>query len=460
MVVQQQPAPHVLKLCQPMLDAWCNRPQSCPHAATHGRLHARYDRAENAAAPLNWRCYAEATLSADLARYERGATYCTRPAPLRDLYDTCRSQAGLAGPEQPTTAVTVAPTGGVTVPPSLTSPVPPAGPPLDLQRWEQLEPWAHRGVLTLKAAPQPEWAPSPGNELLAVHAWRVACMEDYAEHKRKLEKYTGNVSRRKAFLKREGLRCFGACVRGVVDGFATAAEIAALRELSPPEPGASGSSIAVWLWETPPEQPLFATLVARAQAVLRDRFGVDHLRFYRSNMIIWQAQPGVRGAPPAVPPADYASVEPGPWRPASLHGDTNTDEMFLYTTILYLTEQGLDGVGAETGIADEVERGEVTAGLRVQPSVGRLLVFSSGVENMHEMVRLVHGRRVAIQMWFACEGQHPGWAIPQREAFAAKYGYGSPEGRGSALSGPAAQSAPPLSAHMREAKPWPWRDAL
>ena len=86
-------------------------------------------------------------------------------------------------------------------------------------------------------------------------------MEDYAEHKRKLEKYTGNVSRRKAFLKREGLRCFGACVRGVVDGFATAAEIAALRELSPPEPGASGSSIAVWLWETPPEQPLFATRV-------------------------------------------------------------------------------------------------------------------------------------------------------------------------------------------------------
>ena len=71
------------------------------------------------------------------------------------------------------------------------------------------------------------------------------------------------------------------------------------------------------------------------QAVLRERFGVGRLRFYRSNMITWVARD---------PRRDYAEVEvnkdreAGPWFPRSLHGDTNTDEMFLFTTILYLSQ--------------------------------------------------------------------------------------------------------------------------
>ena len=131
----------------------------------------------------------------------------------------------------------------------------------------------------------------------------------------------------------------------------------------------------------------------------------------------------------------------------------------------------------------------------------------SGVENMHEMLPLTHGRRVAIQMWsaprvessrpgasasgsdrapsstraasarassregglqprptgryalasrpciphrFACEGQQPGWARAQREAFAAAHGYGGPE-EGVAVP----PVVPPQSRHMREARVWP-----
>ena len=48
--------------------------------------------------------------------------------------------------------------------------------------------------------------------------------------------------------------------------------------------------------------------------------------------------------------------------------------MFIYTTILYLTEQGLDGVGAETGIADEVERGDVGLALSV---LGQIIACAS-----------------------------------------------------------------------------------
>ena len=113
-----------------------------------------------------------------------------------------------------------------------------------------------------------------------------------------------------------------------------------------------------------------------------------------------------------------------------------------------------DGDDEEDEMANDEARGaeRVTAGLRVQPSIGRLLVFSSGVENMHEMIRVTHGTRVAIQFWFACDGMDPGWAHPQRVAFAAEPGYGGPEEppRGA----PPRYKAPrpmPLPA------PWSWR---
>ena len=93
----------------------------------------------------------------------------------------------------------------------------------------------------------------------------------------------------------------------------------------------------------------------------------------------------------------------------------------------------------------------MTAGLRVEPSVGRLLVFSAGVENMHEMLELVRGRRVAIQMWFACEGMEPGWADGQRALWHAERGYGGPDGRA------AHARAPPEAATKIDAPPWPWR---
>ena len=451
MVMQRMSLPAI---CQTQLDAWCNQPKHCPHAE-NGPLYARLDTNQNGH-PQMWRCYAASTLSSDLRNYASGTTYCTRQEALANLLKHCLEHATTAAA---TLAAEVSPTGSVSpspLPPPLTETQrpqqTPQQPELELsETWRKLPPWTERGVLTLPALHNPDWAPSPANELLKVHAWRVDCMNNFEEHQKKLNKYTGNVSRRKAFLKRDALACYGACVRGVVDGFATHAEMAQLIEgLKPPQPEAPNpSAILTWRWEVPKTPALFATIVARAQTVLRERFGVDKLRFYRSNMITWQ-----RHGHDAVPQAEWPSVSPRTWRPSALHGDTNTDEMFMYTTILYLTEHGVDGVGAETGIADAVDESKgdrvVNAGLRVQPGVGRLLVFSAGVENMHEMLQLAHGRRIAIQMWFACDGQQPGWAAPQRAAFEKRYGYGGPDG-GAPLP------APPRSQFMDEALPWPWR---
>ena len=52
-------------------------------------------------------------------------------------------------------------------------------------------------------------------------------------------------------------------MRGVVDGFASAAEIAEMLTLSPPEPQPPAySSIDSWRWETPAHLPLFASVCA------------------------------------------------------------------------------------------------------------------------------------------------------------------------------------------------------
>lgn len=226
-------------------------------------------------------------------------------------------------------------------------------------------------------------------------------------------------------------------MRGVVDGFATHAEIRELAAIEPVVPAGQVSSISTWRWDVPDDPPIFRTLIKRAQAVLQERFGISNLRFYRSNIITWKG------------PHQPTNEAPATWTPRSLHGDTNTDEMFLFTTILYLSQHGEDCLGGETGIADVISV-EVKAGLRVQPAIGRLLVFSSGVENMHEMLRLLQGKRVAMQMWFACDGQNPGWARSQRIAWQEKYGYGGP------VSNDAHSfTAPPLSDELAHSKAWP-----
>ena len=147
--------PDISPECQATLDSWCIERSHCPHAASHGRLHARFDRATMNPASA-WRCYAEDTLSPDLRSYSHGHAYCTRQLGLQEIYTECREVS------EPT-HVQVSSTGASVVlpvpasPPSPSpspSPLPsppssPSKPPeLDLTQWEALEPWTHEGALT------------------------------------------------------------------------------------------------------------------------------------------------------------------------------------------------------------------------------------------------------------------------------------------------------------------------
>ena len=147
--------PDISPECQATLDSWCNERGHCPHAATHARLHARFDRATMNPASA-WRCYAEDTLSPDLRSYSHGHAYCTRQLGLQEIYTECQEVSKPTHVQVSSTGASVV----LPVPASPPSPSPspsplpsppssPSKPPeLDLTLWEALEPWTHEGVLT------------------------------------------------------------------------------------------------------------------------------------------------------------------------------------------------------------------------------------------------------------------------------------------------------------------------
>ena len=422
-------------LCMDRLRSFCQTQAACEH---QGPLVPLFDSSVHHA-ELAWRCYAPSALDSTGERFAGGSSaYCTRHAALSSLLTACvlEVQGSIAAERESRTSLrlqeTVQPYGGSK---GGDAPI--------------LSPWlmdAWQPEVTVTAMDTGSFVPSPERELARVLAWEVPCIDKYEDHK--LKNYTGNVSRKKAFLSREGLSCFGTCVRGVVDGFATHDEARQIRTLARHPTPDSPSNIDLWRWDVAEQPTVFRQLVNRAKTVLREQFGVSPLRFYRSNIITWDGSP----LPSAAAERHATATRPRTWHARSLHGDTNTDEMFIYTTILYLSQHGDDVVGGETGIADEVDAlsRQVTAGLRVQPSVGRLLVFSAGAENMHEMLPVTHGQRIAVQMWFACEGMDPGWARPQRERWQEQHGYGGPD------SFPP-QVRPPVSDALKRAPPWQWR---
>lgn len=285
--------------CAQTLNSYCDA--ACPLFRTHGALVAAVGGSRLSKTERAWRCYANAALD-ERGDYHGGAEYCTRHAVLSAMAEECATSS-----EPRVAAAVSASAAGAAV-------------AVDVS---PLTPWPLADVkeVTIPAVDATTWQATRDAELMRVHAWSVPCIDSLAQHT--LNNRTRNVSRRKAFLSRAGLACYGTCVRGVVDGFATPTELAPLLAIAPvPMPGVP-SNILSWRWEVPSEPPIFRTLVARAHAVLTERFGVSNLRFYRSNMITWLAGRCVGGKAEC---AEWPAT-PRPWQPSSLHGDTNTDEM-------------------------------------------------------------------------------------------------------------------------------------
>ena len=123
----------------------------------------------------------------------------------------------------------------------------------------------------------------------------------------------------------------------------------------------------------------------------------------------------------------------------TLHADYYQAASYVYTAIIYLhaspptsslqTFSGEGGdvsevgdgappdstplVGGETGFADALSRDAATGATRldrgtiVEPTPGRVLLFSGGGENYHAPLPVLRGRRKALQVWFTCACAEP-----------------------------------------------------
>lgn len=89
-----------------------------------------------------------------------------------------------------------------------------------------------------------------------------------------------------------------------------------------------------------------------------------------------------------------------------LHIDKETYPEFHYTSLLYLTDFDKDFRGGEFVFVDTNDRMNRT----IQPRMGRVSMFTSGIENKHYVERVTEGTRYALTIGFSCD---PKFAIPE-----------------------------------------------
>ena len=158
----------------------------------------------------------------------------------------------------------------------------------------------------------------------------------------------------------------------------------------------------------PPDIPAAESLLGPSGfalfSALRERVGLKVCEQWPSavpvgNLISWISVDGVVGRPP--PPANSLHAfnrlqDPlaGTYAP---HVDKANRPEYDISALLYLSTIGEDFVGGHFAFNDsDCDR-------LVEPIAGRLLTFSSGFENPHQVRRVHWGNRIVLSVWFACD---------------------------------------------------------
>mmetsp|Transcript_65654 Transcript_65654/g.155102 ORF Transcript_65654/g.155102 Transcript_65654/m.155102 type:complete len:138 (-) Transcript_65654:17-430(-) len=101
----------------------------------------------------------------------------------------------------------------------------------------------------------------------------------------------------------------------------------------------------------------------------------------------------------ADPPNDEWELEPGHvyW---NAHVDKANIPTYDYSALVYLNTKDVDYEGgAFVFIDDDADR-------IIDPVQGRLVTFTSGPENLHQVREVTKGTRLVLAMWFTCSEQH------------------------------------------------------
>ncbi|XP_042590786.1 2-oxoglutarate and iron-dependent oxygenase domain-containing protein 3-like [Cyprinus carpio] len=134
---------------------------------------------------------------------------------------------------------------------------------------------------------------------------------------------------------------------------------------------------------------LYRDVRSRIQKAITETFGLDTKRMYLIKPTFFSR---INSTSAKTTHDEY-------WHP---HIDKETYGSFDYTSLLYLSDYGLEFGGGRFVFMDP------SSNRTVEPRAGRLSFFSSGSENLHHVEKVTWGTRYAITLSFTCD---PHYAI-------------------------------------------------
>ncbi|XP_055031920.2 2-oxoglutarate and iron-dependent oxygenase domain-containing protein 3 [Misgurnus anguillicaudatus] len=134
---------------------------------------------------------------------------------------------------------------------------------------------------------------------------------------------------------------------------------------------------------------LYSDVRGRIQMAIAETFGLDSSHMYLTKPTFFSR---INSSSAKTTHDEY-------WHP---HIDKETYGSFDYTSLLYLSDYGVDFGGGRFVFMDS------SSNKTVEPRAGRVSFFSSGSENLHHVEKVTWGTRYAITVSFTCD---PDYAI-------------------------------------------------
>lgn len=134
---------------------------------------------------------------------------------------------------------------------------------------------------------------------------------------------------------------------------------------------------------------LYSDVRGRIQMAIAETFGLDSSKMYLTKPTFFSR---INSTSAKTTHDEY-------WHP---HIDKETYGSFDYTSLLYLSDYGVDFGGGRFVFMDS------SSNKTVEPRAGRVSFFSSGSENLHHVEKVTWGTRFAITVSFTCD---PDYAI-------------------------------------------------
>lgn len=127
---------------------------------------------------------------------------------------------------------------------------------------------------------------------------------------------------------------------------------------------------------------LYKSIMQRVKSYIESELGVSNIYLTKPSFFS-----RITSAPAKTEHDEY-------WHP---HVDKKQYGSFLYTALIYLSTQGEEFEGGSFHFIDGQQR------ISVQPKRGRLVVFTSGDENVHAVEKVKKGNRYALTIAFTCD---------------------------------------------------------